>query len=178
MSDNISITSSQLADPVELEEDSIDEAKLHYNLLISVETIKQKVTDKEYKDIIDSLVALKKGTGVSDVVFNKAILTDIQEVLLRAMCISQNGHQPPPDSNLNLAMLRPLEGINYVAEIANIITNIETLTKEDDDILNKRNYIFKQLGTSFTGDYHRTALQMLDYVTCKRLIYLIDQLRM
>ena len=52
------------------------------------------------------------------------------------------------------------------------------LILEDDDILNKRNYIFKQLGTSFTGDYHRTALQMLDYVTCKRLIYLIDQLRM
>jgi hypothetical protein len=142
----------------------------HYDLLNEIETIKMKVTDMEYKTILDKLCKLRQ---VEKIMSNKAIILDIQRDILSGFLSQSNG-----DNGINLAQIRPLEAVNFITEFANIIFNIEDMTKETDDEVKKmaKEFIFAQLGTSYTGDYHRTILQMITYERLKGIMNHIEKL--
>lgn len=142
----------------------------HFELLNEIDNIKTKVTDMEYKNIMDKMANLRK---CEKVMFNKSIILDIQYEILKTFITPADG-----DNTINLAQLRPLEAINYMAEFANIILNIETMTNETEEEFRKisKEFIFKQLGTSHTGDYHRTILQIVSYERLKRIVNLIESL--
>ena len=143
----------------------------HYDLLNEIDNVKTKLTDMEFKTIVEKLVKIK---NMEKVIYNKSIILDIQSTILKTFISLPDG-----DNTINLAQLRPLEAINYIAEFANIILNIENMTNEIEEELRgiSREFIFKQLGTSYTGDYHRTILQMVTYERLKEVINLIEKLK-
>jgi hypothetical protein len=138
----------------------------HYKVFSHIEDVKLKLTDAEYKNIMDTLNELRDTDKLK---YNKAIITDMQNCVFSSIV--------KVNECLNLGALRPLEAVNFLACFANIITNISDMTNQtEDDKANKRAFIFNQLGTSHTGDYHKTTLQLLDYNHCKEMLELIDKL--
>ena len=151
---------------------NMDIDNVHYELLNEIDNIKNKLTSQEFKTIVDKLVKIK---NIDKMIYNKSIILDIQSNILKTFISLPDG-----DNTINLAQLRPLEAVNYIAEFANIILNIENMTNEPDDDLRStsREFIFKQLGTSYTGDYHRTILQMVTYERLKEIINLLEKLKL
>lgn len=147
---------------------------LHYSLLSKLDCVKQKLTDAEYKDIIETLMALKNTDKYNS---NKSKITDILD------CVFKSIVYPHEDEHRTVAgHLRPLEAINVVAALANIMNNLKRMTEsqddDDDDDSNSgaKEFIFTQLTSNYTGDYHKTILQLLDYNNCKKVLEIIDSL--
>lgn len=147
---------------------------LHFEALSAVDEIKEKLTDAEYKDIVEALMKLRDGNKLR---YNKSVLVDMMQCCLSSITF--------PNSTGGYATMRPLEAINFISSFANIITNLKTMTEEPEDTLegadgqnvsDKRAFIFQQLSTSYTGDFHKTTLQLLNFKCCKEMLEHIDEL--
>jgi hypothetical protein len=146
---------------------------LHYSLLSKLECIKQKLTDAEYKDIIETLMALRNADRYNS---NKAKITDILDCVFKSIVY--------PNENEHRAIvghLRPLEAINVVAALANILNNLKKMSdapdsSDEDEDSSAKDFIFNQLTANYTGDYHKTILQLLDYGNCKKVLEIIESL--
>lgn len=146
---------------------------LHYSLLSKLDSIKQKLTDAEYKDIIETLMELKNNDRY---ISNKSKIHDILDCVFRSIV-----YPSAEEQRVVAGHLRPLEAINVVAALANIMNNLKKMTEAIDDSSdeaesNAKDFIFQQLTTNYTGDYHKTILQLLDYNNCKKVLEIIDSL--
>jgi hypothetical protein len=140
------------------------------------DNIKQKMSDGEYKELVDTLVEARKSVqDTPRLVANKCKLFDLMGMIVCQGATHGRGTYHGP--------LRPYEAINIITTFANLFQNIESMTNDvDGGRQSKLNFIINELQTNHSDNLisstttYRSILQILNYSHLRKVLQIIESL--
>lgn len=146
-------------------------------MMWQLDSVKQKLTDNEYLELINSLTAARKrDRGVLEK--NKVLILELFRIVAKACMgvetevFGRHNHR-----------LRPFEAVNVMVSFVNIIENLEKMSEDESDFtLGKLTFVVDQLGTNFSTDHYagvsayRSPIQLLDYNQLQKVMNILSKL--